>query len=430
VGVTVYVEGVAVSTLLKDTALTLSADPEADGTFEVAATKPVTVARVTISPNSGRLGTPITIQLEPAIWPLAFDCQSTVAWEGVYQPLLGPATGPFQVSYAPAQVCRLSVGEAIIHVGDGTFTAIPDVTQLPELGVFTGALALQLPAAALPRSFMFAITAHVGGWASVYYPEDEFGYLPLPPTLGAPLAGAPLLFEVPTPGAVPEYLAGAYAYHAAAVVRVAGAANSFPMYSNTTAIVHPISFMTPGSATAGRWVADDVSLIAPGGCNAMGYEVAVYGGGGPDFNVHVELFDFYETLFDFPGDWTCREILPAQIEGTGIPGTSKEFTGLPGSAISYLQVPLDTTLPERFWVYLSFSTDQAGWIIAGFPEIGDEAISDCYGGNSGDFCQICFNFDENPSNPQAAMWTQVYCDDGSGGPCVSSPSTIKVDLVS
>jgi hypothetical protein len=178
-------------------------------------------------------------------------------------------------------------------------------------------------------------------------------------------------------------------------------------------------------------VADDVTLVFDGGCDAMGYEVAVYGGGGPDFDVHVELFEFFDTLFDYPGDFTCRNTLPAAIEGTGIPGTAKDFLALPGNEVSYLYVPIQTRLAELFWVYLSVSTDEAGWVIAGFPEIGSEAIWDCFGGNSGDYCEICFNFNSNPANPQAAMWAQVYCrDPESATPCEKAPATIAVDLIS
>jgi hypothetical protein len=259
------------------------------------------------------------------------------------------------------------------------------------------------------------------------------------PGLGRPAIGGPLdellvltTSNTPNPATVDQnILYSGDSGHAAVVVRFEDIAETVVGYSNVTAVAHPISFMVPGARSDERWVADDVSLISPDGCDASGYEIAVYGGGGPDFDAHVELFDFYETLFDFPGDWTCREILPVQIEGTGIPGTGREFTGLPGSAVSYLNVPLDTTLPERFWIYVSFSTDEAGWIIAGFPEIGDEAISDCFGGNSGDFCQICFNFDQNPANPQAAMWTQVFCHEPlSVSTCPRLPGMMWVDVVS
>jgi hypothetical protein len=216
------------------------------------------------------------------------------------------------------------------------------------------------------------------------------------------------------------------------VVRLEGSPTSALAYSNTTVVSHPISFMTPGSVSDGFWVADDVALTA-GGCQGSGYEVAVYGGGGDDFDVHVELFDFWDSLFEYPGDLTCRDVLPEEIMGTGIPGTASDFYALPGSGVSYLYVPLATPLPERLWVYLSVSTNEAGWIIAAQPEIGSEAIPDCYGGNSGEFCQICFNFHGGgrgtlPGDPLAAMWTQVWCRDSAG--CEDPPPTLPVDLVS
>jgi hypothetical protein len=196
VPVTVYVEGVTVSTALKDTTIRLLADaPPVDGEFTLADFKPVTVARITISPTTGRLGTPITIQLEPAIWPLAFDCQSTVQWEGVYQPLLGPPTAPFQVAYTSEQVCRTSAGEAVIHLGEGTFNNAPDVSQITGLGILVGSGTLKLPADWLRRSFSFAPELQISEWRTIEYPDEYI--TGGPPQLGGPPQSFDLLELVP-----------------------------------------------------------------------------------------------------------------------------------------------------------------------------------------------------------------------------------------
>jgi hypothetical protein len=398
------------------------------------------VAEVTISPGSGGLGTPITIDLEPAIAPLAFDCLSTVVWEGVYQPPTDPATDPFKVSYAADQVCNNGLGTADIYVGDGTVANLPSVAELAGLGSLEGSLTLNLPGATLERSYSFIPQTDVGTFEAVDYPDGAGGYAA--PALGGELASLLVmsLSATPQPLNPPENLLRYVGdtFHVATVVRVESDATTSPVFSNTTPTGPGVTVqhMVPGSRSPdGHWVADDIKLERSGGCQATGYEIAVHGGYGPDFDVHVELFNFYNTLFKYPvGDWSCYEDTALSIEGTGIPGTAKDFTGVSGNGVTYLYIPLEVALPEEMWVYVSFSTDEAGWVIAGEPvEVGTEVNVgwDCFGGNPDNgACQICFNFDTEDGNPLASMATQVYCYDDPMQACETPPAAMLVDVVS
>jgi len=444
--VTVYAEGLPPrSNALGDTSITLLLpDPGGD---EILATRPVTVAEVTVTPSSSRLGAPVNITVEPAIYPLAFDCRSTVTFDGRYEPLVGDPTADFQVAYNAEQVCELSAGEAVVRIGDGTMTNAPDPTNLSGLGVIRGTLTLTLPAATLKASFNMAPETQLVTWERVYYPDGPGG-LGMPRISGA-YQSLPVMMLSTTPDPLSpdeSYLKVADGYHVAAVVRLQSEATTTATlaYSNTTELFHPISYMTPGSIEDFQWVADDVRLDVPGGCHAIGYEVGLYPGYGGPFDAHVELFEFYEDLFDLPPDslpvWCPDYVNPPDYvppEGTGIPGTGMDFTNLPGDQqVSLVYVPVDTDVPERMWVYVSVSTDDAGWVLAEEPEIGSEAIPDCHGGHALNQqtgfldCTFCFNFDGTANDPLAAMWTQVYCRDTGGAVCENVPSTLLVDLIS
>jgi hypothetical protein len=64
------------------------------------------------------------------------------------------------------------------------------------------------------------------------------------------------------------------------VACVESSANISLAYSNTTPTGpgDPVSYMVPGARTPdAHWVADDIKLATPGGCQTTGYEIAAPG---------------------------------------------------------------------------------------------------------------------------------------------------------
>ncbi len=101
--VPVFVEGLTASTGLGDVVITLLTDPDGDEVFAVEATEPATVVSIDITPTSGPVGTAITITLQPAVGPLAFDPLTMAEWSGVFQPIVGPSSDPFTTTYSSSQ---------------------------------------------------------------------------------------------------------------------------------------------------------------------------------------------------------------------------------------------------------------------------------------------------------------------------------------
>ena len=117
---TVYIEGLSPSTALCDVPIQLLTDPDQDGTFSLAETKGSTVVAISISPTSGGLGTPISVTIQPALAPLAFDSATTAKWFGAYAPSVGSPTDTFQVSYSRWEFHESSSSEAVVFIGEGT----------------------------------------------------------------------------------------------------------------------------------------------------------------------------------------------------------------------------------------------------------------------------------------------------------------------
>ena len=423
--VPVFVEGLVAATGLADTVVTLLTDPDGDGTFTVEATQPVTVVSIDISPPSGGLGTELTVTLQPGIPPLTFTSVTTADWEGMYQPMVGPPTAPFQIAYDTTQFRESSASQAVLVVGDGTVTNAPPFADFESPGSVSGTFVFNLTGMTLHRTVVFGLDlGSAGVWEAVHYPDGPGG-------LGRPsIAGEwgtlPVLLLSNTPDPLnPDeaLLLAVNDFHVAPVVRIEGTATTSLVYSNTTSL--PAPHFPPGASGAGYWVTDNIFLnTGPGGCDAVAYEVALYGGGGPDYEAYVELFAL-DSLFD-PATGNCVDTAPA---GTGIPGTAMSFSGLPGGDVSYLFVSLDTALPRDLWVYLSVSTNEAGWIIAAQPEIGgDPVISDCFGYNNvGVDCGACFIF---TGGLFASFGAEFYCTTGPETPSGDAPATLLVDLVS
>ncbi|MFH0982118.1 MAG: dockerin type I repeat-containing protein [Planctomycetota bacterium] len=225
VTLTVFVEGLTASVALGDAVITLLDDPDDNGVFEVEATQTVTVVSINIAPSSGPPGTPLTVTLQPAIAPLAFDSATTADWVGVYQPPVGPPTAPFQIAYSAAQFRESSPGQAVLVVGDGTVTNPPDFANLEGPGTTPGTFTFHLTALTLQRTFAFAPElGNAAIWESIDYVFNPNTGMMDPPVL----AGHPdhldmILLSVtrPDPLHVSEsILLVSYTYHLAAVLRI------------------------------------------------------------------------------------------------------------------------------------------------------------------------------------------------------------------
>ena len=117
--------------------------------------------------------------------------------------------------------------------------------------------------------------------------------------------------------------------------------------------VSPISnFYNPG---AGADIADDITLNGDGR-RLTSYNLAVYGGGGGVFNVTASLYT------NCPGNG-----------GTLIGGTTGVWNGLSDGGVYTLTADLSSspvTIPGTVWMVATFSTNEAGWIVAGEAETG------------------------------------------------------------
>ena len=221
VSLMVFAEGLAPSTILGDAMITLLDDPDGDEVFTVEATQPVTVVSIDISPSSGPPGTALTVTMQPAIAPLAFDSVTTADWEGVYQPPVSPPTDPFQVTYDASQFRESSPSEAVLIIGDGTVTNAPDYENLEGPGTTPGTFTFHLPGLTLQRSFTFAPESDAAVWEQVDYPDGPGG-MAMPVLDGEPNE-LPVMLLSGTPDPLnpsEDLLLHASGFHIAAVVRI------------------------------------------------------------------------------------------------------------------------------------------------------------------------------------------------------------------
>ncbi|HUU82904.1 MAG TPA: hypothetical protein VM243_05305 [Phycisphaerae bacterium] len=222
VSLSAFVEGLIPSAALGDVTIDLLTDPDGDGTFDLQETQAVTVISIDVSPVSGPPGTPLTVTLQPAIAPIAFDAATTGDWEGVYQPPLGPPTAPFQTAYDAAQFRESSGSQAILIVGDGSTTNAPDFANLDGPGTTPGIFTFHLAGHSLGRTFTFAPEMGASSaWHSITY--DDTSTDTGPPLLGAELDTLNLmeLSSDPDPlNPVEGVLLSAYAFHLVAVARI------------------------------------------------------------------------------------------------------------------------------------------------------------------------------------------------------------------
>ena len=169
--------------------------------------------------------------------------------------------------------------------------------------------------------------------------------------------------------------------------------------------VSPItSVYGPG---ANQRMADDLTL-ANGPCNAVYYDLRVYGfGTSGTYNAHTEL-------------WTGDPCAPGS---SAIAGTADDFT-VPNDRNNFYTLPVPLVspvpVPGTVWLAVTFSgtlANDATWVIAGQAEIGstqnvwsedntDPVPPDLVG------C-LLFNFTCDPppcTPPYAGFWANIYCE--------------------
>ncbi|HUU84878.1 MAG TPA: hypothetical protein VM243_15370 [Phycisphaerae bacterium] len=220
VAITVFVEGLTVSTALGDAVITVLVDPDGDDVFEPEATQPITVAIIDLSPTSGPMGAEITVALQPALCPIAFDSTTTAEWTGVFDPLSGPPSPGFTTTYGADQVHESGVGSATLIAGDGTTPNPPDPTSVLLPGTFSGTLTFDFSGAMVGKVFGFTPTAAPAVFESIAYLDSSVSSGP--PVLDGEPADLPIILFSILPDPVPQQssLLVAYWAHLAIVARV------------------------------------------------------------------------------------------------------------------------------------------------------------------------------------------------------------------
>jgi len=136
-----------------------------------------------------------------------------------------------------------------------------------------------------------------------------------------------------------------------------GTPPGFTVYENTFS--GSADYFTPG---ANRRMADDLTL-ANGACSAVHYSLVVWAPDRtPDFDVFTELWD---------GD-------PCDPTSAAIAGTDATFTAVPAGGTSGWLLEVEfaaapVAIPETVWLAATFSTADAGWVVAGVAETGSTA---------------------------------------------------------
>lgn len=148
------------------------------------------------------------------------------------------------------------------------------------------------------------------------------------------------------------------------------------------------AFYTPGAAKA---MADDLTLAG----TARGliyYDLAVQGSLGSAYDVTTALYD------GCPGEG-----------GSVISGTLASWQGIPADGVTYIlsteYAASPITLPDTVWMVTTFSTNDAGWVLAELAEVGSTA--DIYAEN--DLPWACDYWFGGPPNPHAGFWANIQC---------------------
>ncbi len=161
----------------------------------------------------------------------------------------------------------------------------------------------------------------------------------------------------------------------------------FGRYSNE---IDPITSFYGNGAD----LADDMTLTGLGARKLVSYELAAYGGnnGGGAFDATVSLYT------DCPGNG-----------GSIIAGTTFTWNGIPDDEYVYVLTAdlaaAPATIPDSVWMVVSFSTAQAGWIVAGSAETGYTA--DLFGSDEAPWG--CGQIFTGESPPYAGFWAKLEC---------------------
>lgn len=213
--VTLFAEGLSASTSLCDTPVNVLTDPNGTGTFTLAETRDTTVMAFTVSPTNGTFGTPVYITMSPAIVPLVFDSSTSAAWVGVFQPAIGPASGSISMAFSPTQFRETSSGQAVLILGDSSFSCGGGIDTVALPGALQGSLTIQLAGRALSRNAV-NLTPTSGPLLTAisYDQQDAHPYIgPTPASLEVVMTGN-------GNGAAETLLAGLVLNHLAVVMEV------------------------------------------------------------------------------------------------------------------------------------------------------------------------------------------------------------------
>ncbi|HRX87354.1 MAG TPA: CARDB domain-containing protein, partial [Phycisphaerae bacterium] len=180
-----------------------------------------------------------------------------------------------------------------------------------------------------------------------------------------------------------------------------------PEYANT--IANPTTFYTPGANHA---MADDMTLSGTGRGMTY-YDLSVAGSGAP-FNVTASLYT------DCPG-----------FGGTPIAGTQQTWTGVPTDGFIYTlsaDFASPIRVPDSVWMVVTFSTADAGWVVAGPAEVG--STDDLYAENDPPWtCDYWFG---GPPNDYAGFAANIQCVDipEAQGACCHTDETCTFGAIS
>ncbi len=167
---------------------------------------------------------------------------------------------------------------------------------------------------------------------------------------------------------------------------------------------NPVSlFSSPGMDI---FLADDLSLTRPQGCDMVYYDLLVIARTGSAFDVQAEL-------------WNAN---PCDHSAAVIEGTFREWSGVPADG-SVHRLSADFTppvgIPGIVWMKVAFSTPEGGWVIADQAELGETA--DLFASNGGG-CNLYW-FGGRPPFPFAGFWASIRCEFGPppmGACCVDT----------
>lgn len=183
-GAVLYVEGIAASTALGDAVVELLTDPDEDGTFTVAESSPVTVVAISFSPNLGPVGTPISITIAPAIAPLAFDENTWLTWQGVFQPSGTAPSIPLTFDYSAPRFREQDAANAVVIAGEAPASGAVGLETVSLPGALTGTATLHVGPYIFSKPFAFTPTASPILTAISYDPQTAEPFIgPVPETL-------------------------------------------------------------------------------------------------------------------------------------------------------------------------------------------------------------------------------------------------------